>query len=437
LNPQSAFANLKLLLAVGLLLLLAFGLRYYYATHYPLPLGGDAAQYAAMGQRMAEGHGLATHTHTPSSFRPPVYPFFLSLFFRYFGKGCYGAIALAEVILSTLTLAMLAWWSYYRLGRERMAFLLAIGCFYPAFTFLYFGPGTIFSETLYTLIFLLFLLDALPLWHLPQRGRAARAGVWLGLASLVKASVYPMALIVPVILALKYRGKEWKAPLLLFICAVAVIAPWTVRNAVVHHAFVPVSTNGGLSLYWSNSVEKRGLQGWPSDFKSGELSGKTEVEKSRYMTRRAIADLKSKPERIPKLLARKVMMLLDPFYSDRNDWHKKRWNALYVFIIPFVLLAFLFRPPPAVPSCRIPLALVCLYFVTITLIFHGDIRYRAQFTLPLLFLAADGFHAARLRNFRFYEIAVTAWLAVNGICWLASEQILGAIKLLIEAVGLH
>jgi hypothetical protein len=39
---------------------------------------------------------------------------------------------------------------------------------------------------------------------------------------------------------------------------VAAVAPWTVRNALAFHAFVPVATNGGINLYIGNNPRARG-----------------------------------------------------------------------------------------------------------------------------------------------------------------------------------
>ena len=60
---------------------------------------------------------------------------------------------------------------------------------------------------------------------------------------------------------LRPRGGEWRPPsavwrraAALLLGLVLTIAPWTIRNAIVFHAFVPVSTMGGLNLWQGNTT---------------------------------------------------------------------------------------------------------------------------------------------------------------------------------------
>jgi 4-amino-4-deoxy-L-arabinose transferase-like glycosyltransferase len=81
-------------------------------------------------------------------------------------------------------------------------------------------------------------------------GRALASGVLLGLAIMVR----PISLaVVPVVLVCWWlAGRDlrtvarWSAALLVGVAAC--ILPWTVRNAVRMHAFVPISTNTGDNL---------------------------------------------------------------------------------------------------------------------------------------------------------------------------------------------
>jgi 4-amino-4-deoxy-L-arabinose transferase-like glycosyltransferase len=95
--------------------------------------------------------------------------------------------------------------------------------------------ATLISEPLFTMLMLGALSCALA--H-----RAAPAGALIGLAALTRPE--GLALILPIALLLGTRRSALTAALV----ALACVAPWTVRNAVVLHGFVPVSTETGNTL---------------------------------------------------------------------------------------------------------------------------------------------------------------------------------------------
>jgi hypothetical protein len=89
------------------------------------------------------------------------------------------------------------------------------------------------------------------------------AGVLAGLATLGRANAG--IVLVPLAFAVWRRG-SWGPPVALLLAAALTIAPWTVRNARVLHAFVPVSTQFGSALagtYNSEAMaDKRNPASW-------------------------------------------------------------------------------------------------------------------------------------------------------------------------------
>jgi hypothetical protein len=94
---------------------------------------------------------------------------------------------------------------------------------------------------------------------------AAVAGVLFGLAALTRELALYLAPIAALWLLRPASG--WRpspralgraAALLLTV--VACVAPWTLRNAIVFKAFIPVSTMGGLNLWQGNTVTLNHLQ---------------------------------------------------------------------------------------------------------------------------------------------------------------------------------
>jgi 4-amino-4-deoxy-L-arabinose transferase-like glycosyltransferase len=91
------------------------------------------------------------------------------------------------------------------------------------------------SETLFT-----FLLAA-SLWFWTRK-QGVLAGLMLGAATLARAVCLPMvgALLLLSLITKANRALHLKIALM----AIVVVAPWTIRNAITMHAFIPVNSIG-------------------------------------------------------------------------------------------------------------------------------------------------------------------------------------------------
>jgi hypothetical protein len=101
------------------------------------------------------------------------------------------------------------------------------------------------SETLFVLCELVALACALE----ARRGRplwALAAGAAVGLAALTR--INGELLLVAVLPLVAVRGRRLAGPAAALATCALVIAPWTIRNALELHAFVPVSTETGPTL---------------------------------------------------------------------------------------------------------------------------------------------------------------------------------------------
>jgi hypothetical protein len=80
----------------------------------------------------------------------------------------------------------------------------------------------------------------------PTPRRAAALGAGLGLLTLTRAEGVLLALVVAVALVFRLRTdlrRRLMTGAIALVVALAVVTPWTVRNAIRLHAFVPVSNN--------------------------------------------------------------------------------------------------------------------------------------------------------------------------------------------------
>ncbi|HWF34632.1 MAG TPA: glycosyltransferase family 39 protein [Solirubrobacteraceae bacterium] len=231
-------AERRLLLA-AILLGVAARVAYVLATrHYAL--AGDESEYDAEGWLIAHGHFF--YTRAPygilhaSAWKPPGYPLWVGAWYALVGHHPL-AVRLAQVPLGAITIA-LSWVLARRLFGTRVAVAAAfVVALYPlAFQY----EELLYSESLATPLTLVVLIVIFA--GTPTRRRAALCGLILGISLLIRSSnVFLLAglLVAWGVAAGWRRGIGYTA--LATLVAALVVAPWTVRNAVVEHGFVPLA----------------------------------------------------------------------------------------------------------------------------------------------------------------------------------------------------
>jgi hypothetical protein len=190
----------------------------------------------------------------PTAFVPPLLPWLTSLLYRAVGHQYTAALLLQCGIgaLAPLLLAALAG-ATFGLTTGRLAAWLVV--FDPLLVLM---SGSMHTETLLATVLLGALLASAEWVKTPRRGRAVGAGLLWGLATLTRPSTFGLTLIVlawawtPLGLASAPRERLRQVSLLL-LGALLAVGPWTVRNAVVLHAFIPVTSGGGIALLKGNN----------------------------------------------------------------------------------------------------------------------------------------------------------------------------------------
>ncbi len=378
------------------LLLVAFVIRYNFGHQRPWPPEKDAFQYDIIAQNLAAGEGFVDHHGQPTAFRVPLYPLFLAFLYTLFGRS-HEIIVLAEALLGTGMVFLL-----YRIALKLSGLWPAVlsallTTFYPALTFLYFGPGSLLSETLF-LFLLVSVLYSLSRYSSTLDYKWLIIGaLLLGLCALTRgtAALLPFFL-VPWVYWInqgKMRSTRVRACFLFILVSLLPLVPWIIRNSLVFDSFVGLSTSSGVGFYRGNNLEAEGLPlSWPSHLDPAELEGMNEVEQARYLARKGRKELWQEPGRVPRLLLRKLLMLWDPFYTP--VWGSPtRWNGLYLWALPFFLtglLTFIRSAERQQTSFAFKALMIVLYFTLITLIYYGDIRSRSQFEPALLVFFGPG-----------------------------------------------
>jgi 4-amino-4-deoxy-L-arabinose transferase-like glycosyltransferase len=227
------------LLAAAIVLGLAARIAYVLATrHYAL--AGDEVEYDSEGWLIAQGHFFYTYLPygilTHGAWKPPGYPLWIGMWYALAGHHPL-VVRLAQVPFGAITIA-LSWILARRLFGVRVATAAAfVVALYPlAFQY----EELLYSESLATPLTIVVIIAIFT--GPPTRRRAIVCGLLLGVSLLVRSSdVFLLAgVLVAWGLAVGWRRGIGLTALCTLVAAL-VVAPWTVRNEVVLHGFVPVA----------------------------------------------------------------------------------------------------------------------------------------------------------------------------------------------------
>jgi 4-amino-4-deoxy-L-arabinose transferase-like glycosyltransferase len=197
-----------------------------------------------------------TGRYESSAYRAtPVLPWFLAAVYEAAGHN-YRAARVGQAVLSgAIVLAV------YGIGASLFGratgYVAAVGAaFYPPLIYL---SGLFYAEYMFTVLLVVTVFFLVQWWQKKRIRWALAAGIALGLGALCR----PVFLaFVPFAAAYVGWGAGvkawWRSTAILLAAWLAVIGPWTVRNALVFHHFIPISNGFGWHLWWGNNDASRG-----------------------------------------------------------------------------------------------------------------------------------------------------------------------------------
>jgi len=252
-------------LAVGLIVRLAIVAL---TRHGFVPVSDDA-DYSRLAESIATGHGFGSTAvplaHGPTAFRPPLYPGVLSITYLITGVS-WTSGRVENAVIGTLAVAAIGFLAKELWDRRVALVAMAIAAIYPPLLLASYGLG-------YEALLITLLTTSLAC---AVRARGAErpvrwivlAGICAGFAILTRETAVA---VLPVLLFVAWktaRGSNRRtmqiAQIALALCAtLVVVAPWTIRNAVRFHAFVPVSTSLGYAIEGTYNVTATEVKGGP------------------------------------------------------------------------------------------------------------------------------------------------------------------------------
>ena len=338
-------------------------------------------------------------------FEPPLYPYFIAVLHEAVGgepETRRTAVKLGQAVMGALLVLAVGRVGTAAFGARVGALAAAFAAFYPELVWF---SAHFWSETLF-LALLWWAMERLLASELSLGyGRVVAAGLLWGLACLTRETVLYFIPFAALWLAWG-RPLRWRRGAAFAAAAILTIAPWTARNWIVFHAFIPVGTAGGQNLFQANAGIDRDVT--YEMVKAVKGRDRREVAVLQYHYARRMG--------IEAILARQPLWVFEKLYEQMpNFWevdslalvHVKRgsdrptdgygpvsvraaWAVALVVLLPYLaLLAAFVAGLRSVAWTRTSALLLgfLLFYNALHIVAHGFARYRMP-VLPVLFLIA-------------------------------------------------
>jgi 4-amino-4-deoxy-L-arabinose transferase-like glycosyltransferase len=277
----------------ALILVVALGLRIgevQRTSYHPI---NDGLSYLTLAGEIAHSGDYSSHmggaagSRGPTAYFPPAYPYLLGAVDLIDGQRSADHAAveparLSQALLGTITVALVGLLALELFGATVGLIALGIAAVYPPLIEL---SATIVAENLLTALVLAATLCALRARRVADpNGWIVLAGILTGLAALTHMN--GALLVIPLAFALRSYGA--RASALLVAVAILTVIPWSIRNAVQLHSFVPISDETGITLagtYNPIAAAHEFRWGYPRQIPTGNV---TEPQQSSKLTSRAL-----------------------------------------------------------------------------------------------------------------------------------------------------
>ena len=362
---------------------------------------GDARGYLSAARTLVT-EGRYPDRTDPFHFRAPGYPVFLAA--ATFGHPDRVVLAkLANVLLGSLSPLVLAAFAALLFRRRGLAIATGIaGALNPAFVLM---SADVQSEALFLLLLLCAGYLLLAATDRPSTSLSLASGGFLAIAALTR----PSALVLSPLLAAPLLDRRYPLRVRWHIAASALLgfllllAPWTVRNALVFRQLLPVNDATGYAFYYGNSDwifrfydvrSREEYDRWIAEIdrdlqeqvRELDRAGRTSpAERSRYFFRKALSERIDEPARWAGLLLRKSWDWMRPY---PRPWYWPRWVVIGLGAFNVALTFFAAAGLLAAP--RRGAALVAVAVLVMSMAAHVLLvvvwRYRMPYWDPVLLL---------------------------------------------------
>jgi len=245
---------------VAALLIVALGIRVWHVQSESYRPINDSRLYLRLASEIAHLGSYSSKdpgaggTKGPSAYFPPGYPYFLAAIDLIDGHrtplgGAVRLALLSQAVLGAVIVGLIGLVSFELFGWSAALIALALAAVYPVLIEL---SGALLAENLLTAFVLAAVYAALRARRAKMPyGWIAGTGALTGLAALTHEN--GVVIVIALVFAVwtsrpRLRPRSLLAPAVLILAAALTIAPWTIRNAIVMHQFIPISDETGITL---------------------------------------------------------------------------------------------------------------------------------------------------------------------------------------------
>ncbi|MGO9993186.1 MAG: hypothetical protein ACLPTF_11835 [Steroidobacteraceae bacterium] len=349
----------------------------------------DELRYHDLANSILHKHAYATQSGNPTAWWPPGYPILLSAAYAVLDRPM--AAKILNVVCLTLAVfaaALLA----RRQNHNGMLISPYIALCYPI---LFYTASCLYPQSVGCLL-LIVVVGLISSESLTRAG-SVLAGILYGALCLTIPAFLMLLPLCAAFIVISGRNDSKRSLIKACIFAVGtviVLVPWTARNFVQFHAFVPVSTNSGFNLVLGNSALTRPERTPDFTLLCPEASNPSgEVDFDHRLTRCATTWMRNNPMQAAELYAGKVLN----YFNYRNTFQTKtetsKWANWIMFagyypllLLAIARLAFVRR----YPLNRTEILCYLLYFgnAFASALFFTRLRFRIPFDLLLIVIDA-------------------------------------------------
>lgn len=314
----------------------AFLLRLIFVIVLPLE-AGDSPEYDNYALHLLNGLGFSTNLN-----RPPLYPSFLAGIYLLFGHN-FLAVRIIQALLDSVT-CLFAFFIGKRIFRDKRPALLG-GVLTAVSPSLIAATSYILTETLTAFLLAASVLLLMKALAEEKKEWWLLSGIVLGLSTLARpvTILFPFFLLAGFLLFSQRKARDVFFAALFCLGMALPILPWTVRNSLVFHRFIPVSTGGGFNFWVGSYLPWNGDYNWKDLSDSEELvKGLSQIEADRKFLAEGVKNVKQHPAAYALLCVKKIGRFWLQVPGGKQVLDQRPAAKILVFAFQYLLLLLFF-----------------------------------------------------------------------------------------------
>lgn len=243
-NLNKFFKENKTILIICFLVFVATA---SYAFYFKIRPAVDAWTYDTVAMNIINGHGFRLYPERPLlqddviNYQGPLYQYFLAGIYLIFGHH-YEAVWIIQAFLRAISVLFLFSICRKLFGEwgKRAGWIAAVFLgFYPDLIEI---SAMLLTETLFIFFLIVILYIFIRYYEMVNFKGVFLLGFSTGIAILIRSTA---VFFLPVFLFYFWRRRAYKQMILFLTLILLIMTPWTIRNYLVYHRFIPTMVNIG------------------------------------------------------------------------------------------------------------------------------------------------------------------------------------------------